>query len=136
LDGGGILQERGFVQSFLRYGIANLQMKTNEYWYYAKGGERNRNPARDTIYYQPASTIRLKKTRKVGENLYEVVLTDFRDRKAKAVIETGTEYVKTFYPLEDIWFEKHADLENTLKGNGSFTLKELATFHVNKTVGT
>jgi hypothetical protein len=65
-----------------------------------------------------------------------VVLTDFRDRKAKAVIETGTEYVKTFYPLEDIWFEKHADLENTLKGNGSFTLKELATFHVNKTVGT
>ena len=63
------------------------------------------------------------------------MLVDYRNRKVKAVIEVGTEYVKTFYPLDNIWFEKHADIELTLKGNGSFTLKELATFHVNKTMG-
>jgi len=120
----------------IRYGIANQERKVKEYWYYAKGGEKKRNPDRDKVFYEPASKIRLRKTRKVGKDLYEVLLTDFRDRKAKAVIEVGTEYVKTFYPLEDSWFEKHADLETTLKGNNSFTLKELATFHVQKTVGT
>ena len=72
----------------------------------------------------------------MSKDLYEVLLTDFRDRKARAIIETGTEYVKTFYPLDDGWFEKYADLEETLKGNNSFTLKELATFHVQKAVGT
>jgi hypothetical protein len=65
-----------------------------------------------------------------------VLLSDFRDRKARAIIEAGTEYVKTFYPLDDEWFKKYADLEETLKGNNSFTLKELAIFHVQKTVGT
>ncbi|MEW6488707.1 MAG: hypothetical protein AB1578_12445 [Thermodesulfobacteriota bacterium] len=119
----------------IRYGIANQEKKVREYWYYAKGGERKRNPDTDTIYYEPATTIRLQKTGRVGDNLYDVRLTDFRNRKAKAVIEVGTEYVKTFYPLEDRWFERHADLETTLKGNGSFTLKELATFHVQKVVG-
>lgn len=120
----------------IRYGIANQERKVKEYWYYAKGGEQKRNPDRDKVYYEPANTIRLQKTRKVSKDLYEVLLTDFRDRKARAVIETGTEYVKTFYPLDDSWFEKYADLEKTLKGNNSFTLKELATFHVQKVVGT
>ncbi|BAO45438.1 SND2/TMEM208 family protein [Thiolapillus brandeum] len=120
----------------IRYGIANQERKVKEYWYYAKGGEQKRNPDRDKIYYEPASKIRLQKTRKVSKDLYEVLLTDFRDRKARAIIETGTEYVKTFYPLDDSWFEKYADLEETLKGNNSFTLKELATFHVQKAVGT
>jgi hypothetical protein len=120
----------------IRYGIANQERKVNEYWYYAKGGEQKRNPDRDKVYYEPASTIRLQKTRKVSKDLYDVLLTDFRDRKVRAIIETGTEYVKTFYPLDDSWFEKHADLEETLKGNNSFTLKELATFHVQKAVGT
>ena len=119
----------------IRYGIANQERIVKEYWYYAPGGERKRNPDRDKIHYEPASTIQLQKTKKVGKDLYEVLLTDFRNRKAKAIIEAGTEYVKTFYPLEDSWFEKHADLELTLKGNNSFTLKELATFHVQKTVG-
>lgn len=114
----------------IRYGIANQERKVKEYWYYAKGGEQKRNSDRDKVYYEPASTIRLQKTRKVSKDLYEVLLTDFRDRKARAIIETGTEYVKTFYPLDDGWFEKYADLEETLKGNNSFTLKELATFHV------
>lgn len=116
----------------IRYGIANQERKVKEYWYYAKGGEQKRNSDRDKVYYEPASTIRLQKTRKVSKDLYEVLLTDFRDRKARAIIETGTEYVKTFYPLDDGWFEKYADLEETLKGNNSFTLKELATFHVQK----
>lgn len=120
----------------IRYGIANQERKVKEYWYYSKGGEQKRNPDRDKVYYEPASTIRLQKTRKVSKDLYEVLLTDFRDRKARAIIETGTEYVKTFYPLDDSWFEKYADLEETLKGNNSFTLKELATFHVQKAVGT
>ena len=95
----------------IRYGIANQERKVKEYWYYAKGGEQKRNPDREKIYYEPANTIRLQKTRKVSKDLYEVLLTDFRDRKARAVIETGTEYVKTFYPLDDSWFEKYADLE-------------------------
>ncbi len=120
----------------IRYGIANQARKVKEYWYYAKGGEQKRNPDRDRVYYEPASTIRLQKTRKVSKDLYDVLLTDFRDRKARAIIKTGTEYVKTFYPLDDSWFDKYADLEETLKGNNSFTLKELATFHVQKAVGT
>ena len=89
----------------IRYGIANQERKVKEYWYYAKGGEQKRNSDRDKVYYEPASTIRLQKTRKVSKDLYEVLLTDFRDRKARAIIETGTEYVKTFYPLDDGWFE-------------------------------
>jgi len=120
----------------IRYGIANQKRKVKEYWYHAKGGEQKRNPDRDKVFYEPADIIRLQKTKKVGKDLYEVLLTDFRDRKAKAIIEVGTEYVKTFYPLEDSWFEKHADLEKALKGNNSFTLKELATFHIQKAVGT
>lgn len=120
----------------IRYGIANQERKVKEYWYHAQGGEQKRNPDRDKVFYEPAGTIRLQKTRKVGEDLFEVLLTDFRDRKARAIIEVGTEYVKTFYPPNDSWFEKHADLEEALKGNNSFTLKELATFHVQKAVGT
>jgi len=119
----------------IRYGIANQERKVKEYWYYAKGGEKRRNPDRDKIYYEPAGTIRLQKIEKLSKDTYEVILTDYRDRKGKAIIEVGTEYVKTFYPVDDSWFEKYADLEETLKGNNSFTLKELATFHVQKTVG-
>jgi len=66
--------------------------------------------------------------------MYEVLLVDYRNRKARAIIEKGAEYIKTFYPLNDKWFDLHEDLELTLKGNGTFTLKELATFHVSKTV--
>lgn len=119
----------------IRYGIANQKKSKREYWYFAKGGERKRNADRETVFYEPSDTIRLQKTNKISNDLYEVRLSDFRDRKAKAIIEVGTEYVKTFYPMDDGWFVKHADLETTLKGNNSFTLKELATFHVQKTVG-
>lgn len=119
----------------IRYGIANQEKKIKEYWFYAKGGEKRRNPDRDIVLYEPAATIRLQKTKKISKDLYEVLLTDYRERKARAIIEVGTEYVKTFYPLDDNWFVKHATLEETLKGNNSFTLKELATFHIQKTVG-
>ncbi|QKK03597.1 MAG: hypothetical protein HND55_13555 [Pseudomonadota bacterium] len=118
----------------IRYGIANQEKKVKEYWYFAKGGERKRNPERDSVFYEPAKTIRLQKTERVGKDLYNVLLTEFRDRKARAVIEVGTEYVKTFYPLDDSWFQRHSELENTLKGNSSFNLKELATFHIQKAV--
>lgn len=120
----------------IRYGIANQEKKIKEYWYHTRGGEKVRNQDRDTICYEPSATIQLKKIRKMGKEFhYKVLLTDYRDRHAIAVIEVGTEYVKTFYPLDDSWFDKYADLELTLKGNGSFTLKELAKFHVDKTIG-
>ncbi len=70
----------------------------------------------------------------MGGDMYEVLLIDYRSRKAKVIIEPGTEYVKTFYPYTENWFDKHSELEQTLKGNGTFNLKELATFHVQKTV--
>lgn len=111
------------------------ERKVREYWYYAKGGEQKRNPSRDRVFYEPANAIRLQKTRRISKDLYEVLLTDFRDRKARAVIEPGADYVKTFYPLDDDWFVKNSDLEEALKGNNSFTLKELATFHIQKAVG-
>lgn len=120
----------------IRYGIANQQQRVKEYWYYGKGGERKRDPDRDRIVFEPANTIRLQKAKKVKRDLYEVLLVDFRNRKARAVIESGAEYVKTFYPMSDDWFDKYADLELTLKGSNTFTLKELATFHVQKVVGT
>lgn len=44
--------------------------------------------------------------------------------------QPGTEYVKTFYPMPEEWFQKHADLETILKDNPTFSLKELANFHV------
>lgn len=118
----------------IRYGIANLETAVKEYWYYAKGGIRKRDPDRDTRIMVPAKTIRLQKAQKIAKDRYEVLLSDFRDRKAIAIIESGQEYVKTFYPLDDIWFEKHKKLEETLKGNGAFSLKELATFHIQKAV--
>nr|WP_141657297.1 hypothetical protein [Thiocapsa sp. KS1] len=119
----------------IRYGIANQEKKIEPYTYYKKGGELARNPSRDKVYYAPASTITLQKTKRIRESQYEVLLTDYRDRKAIAVIEIGTEYVKTFLPMQDGWFKKHADLELALKGNGSFSLKELANFHIQKTIG-
>ena len=118
----------------VRYGIANQKKNVKEYWYYIKGGAKKRNPDRDIISYVDSNTIRLQKTNKVGDDRFEVQLTDHRNRRAIAIIEVGTEYVKTFYPLRDSWFNENLDLEQTLKGNGSFTLKELATFHVNRIV--
>lgn len=107
----------------LRYGIANLK--------------------RGQVDFIGSDKIRLQKIGKVPDetsqnkrrsDLYRVKLSDFRDREALAVIQPGTEYVKTFYPLEESWFERHSALELALKGNQTMTLKEIAHFHIEKTV--
>lgn len=119
----------------IRYGIANQQRRVKEYVYYTKGGEERKNPDRDKIYFEPAKSIKVRKTRKIRDDVYAVELSDYRNRPAVAVIEVGTEYIKTFLPLDETrWFEEQADLELTLKGNGTFSLKELARFHVDKAV--
>lgn len=76
-------------------------------------------------------SVCVQKTKKIKNDMFEVLLVDFGNKKAKAVIEVGTDYVKTFYPMDDSWFKKYAELEETLKNTNTFTLKELATFHVN-----
>lgn len=119
----------------IRYGIVNQTKKIREFYYHAKGGQKTRNPDRDQVYFEPANTICLRKIKKCKKDHYEVVMPDFGNRKALAVIEVGEEYVKTFYPLDEDWFMKHRDLELTLKNNGSFSLKELATFHIQKAIG-
>lgn len=98
----------------LRYGIANLN------------GIDGRG--------QPAKSIALRKLEKIDKNVYLVEISDFRKRKAKAVIEVGTEYVKTFLPMSEDWFSKYANLEETLKGNKTMSLKDIARFHVEKVV--
>lgn len=98
----------------LRYGIANLN------------GVDGRG--------RPAKFINLRKIERVDSNVYLVEISDFRKRKAKAVIEVGTEYVKTFLPMSDDWFSKHADLEKALKGNKTMSLKDIARFHIEKVV--
>ncbi len=107
----------------LRYGIANLK--------------------RGQVDFIGSDKIRLQKLGKIPvetspykrrSDLYRVKLSDFRDREALAVIEPGTEYVKTFYPLEESWFERHSALESALKGNQTMNLKEIAHFHIEKTV--
>lgn len=118
----------------IRYGIANQKQETTKGYYYAKGGERKRAPSRDRTRYVPAGTMRLKKLEKIEANTYRAVLTNYRDREVIAVIEPGTDYIKTFLPKDDAWFVKHQKLEEVLKGNGSFSLKELARFHIEKAV--
>lgn len=98
----------------LRYGIANLN------------GIDGRG--------QPAKSIALRKLEKIDKNVYLVEISDFRKRKAKAVIEVGTEYVKTFLPMSEDWFSKYANLEETLKGNKTMSLRDIARFHVEKVV--
>lgn len=96
----------------LRYGIANLD------------GVDGRG--------KPANFISLRKLEKIEKDVYLVEIADFRNRNAKAVIEVGTEYVKTFLPISEDWFSKYANLEETLKGNKTMSLKDIARFHVEK----
>jgi len=118
----------------IRYGIANQESRVKEFTYFAKGGVKTRNPDRDTSILVPSEKIAIRKTKYLGNDQYLAVLSDHGDREVRVVIEKGTEYVKTFLPLKDAWFEKHAELETALKHNSSFTLKELASFHVQKAV--
>ena len=99
----------------IRYGIANL--------------ERNENGR-----FVPSNLIALRKLEKLKEHHYLAVLPDYGNRRVRVVIEPGTEEVKTFYPLDDDWFHKHADIERTLKDNKTFTLKQLAMLHAQKVI--
>lgn len=95
-----------------RYGIANVSR--------AKSGR-----------LVPRKQVILRKLERVGPDSFLSKLVEFRDRKVVAVIETGTEYVKTFLPLDsDQWFARYGDFDAALKGNGTFSLKELAEFHI------
>jgi hypothetical protein len=118
------------------YGIANLQKEVIPYYYFAKGGVKTHNPDRDRVKISDGDCIRLRKRRVIDadKSRYEVELTDFRKRNAIAVIEPGSEYVKTFLPLDEKWFDKHTGSEAVLKGNSTMTLKELARFHIEKTI--
>ena len=78
----------------------------------------------------PSSKIKIQKTEKIGDDKYKVKLVDFGDKDAVVIHEPGTDYIKTFYPLNEEWFTEHNDLETALKNTGSFTLKELAKFHI------
>jgi hypothetical protein len=122
----------------IRYGIANLKKEIKEYWYHGRGGEKIRNSDRDKISFVPANTIQLRKIKKVKDDMegsrYLAKLTDFGNREVIVVIKPGTEYVQTFYPMSEDWFKKYADLELVLKDNKTFSLKELANFHVQKVV--
>lgn len=129
----------------LRYGIANTVEKKAYLTYSLRGGERAEDQSSYTLQIEEANTIKLRKLGKQAmirvdkgrsdrddQSTYLVEITDFGKRKALAVIEAGTEYVKTFLPFDDRWFQLNGHLENTLKDNHTMTLKEIAIFHVTK----
>ena len=103
----------------IRYGIANLDLK---------------DPSLERSVKIPARQIALRKTERLEDGRYRVVMPHYRNREAIAIIEPGTDYVKTFLPLDADWFSRNAGLETALKGNGTFSLKELAAFHVQRAV--
>lgn len=126
----------------LRYGIANTTVENVPYFYTAKGGVQKRNPARDTKKITDSRTVRVKKLRPLKKpNTYLVELPDYRDRRAIIVHVKGEPWIKTFLPLDPVkededksWYTKFKDLELVLKGNSSMTIKEIAKFHIEKTV--
>lgn len=75
-------------------------------------------------------TIKLRKLKLIKESFYEVELSEFGDRKAVAIIEKGTEYVKTFYPLSEAWFAENNQLEILLKNNKGLSLSDIAKYHI------
>jgi hypothetical protein len=129
-----ILEEKRKKEELERIDLRDSDCQDEPYTYEVKGIHPNEQFAIRYGIANNSDKIKLRKLKKLQKDYYEVELTDYRDRHARVVIEKGTEYVKTFLPLDDEWFKKHVDLELTLKGNGSFTLKELATFHVQKII--
>lgn len=80
--------------------------------------------------YKENNTIRLRKLKKLKTDFYEVEMPKFGNRKAIAVIEPGTDYVKTFYPTSASWFTTHAQLEAKLKNNAGLSLSDIAKYHI------
>lgn len=126
----------------IRYGLANNTVQTEPYFYYAKGGVKKRNKDRDKKKIVDSKTITLRKIKPLQtQNHYLVELTNFKKKKAIAIHVKGEEFIRTFYPLNPTtneedkdWWRRNPELERALKDNRSFNLKELATFHVEKTV--
>lgn len=79
---------------------------------------------------QEGNTIRLRKLKMLKTDFYEVEMPKFGNRKAIAIIEPGTEYVKTFYPTSADWFSTHAQLEAKLKNNAGLSLSDIAKYHI------
>jgi hypothetical protein len=62
---------------------------------------------------------------------YYAELCDFENARVRVVIDEGSDYINTFYPLDDkVWFSKYESLEKLLKNSDSFTLKELAKYYI------
>ena len=107
----------------LRYGIANVKNSKD-------------TSGKSKIY------LRKIKGLDTEPNAFLVELTDFRNRRAIAIHEQGKPYIPTFFPLdvttEDVdksWFKRNRELELVLKGNSTMSIKEIAKFHIEKTVG-
>lgn len=66
------------------------------------------------------------------KNCYLLEIFELRNRKALGIIEKGTNYIKTFMPMEKDWFNINMDIELILKGNSKFSIKEIAEFHIIK----
>lgn len=95
----------------LRYGVAHIR------------SENGRGA------YEPEE-ISIKKLRHLGKDRFEAELTEYGNRTVIAVIEPGTDYVKTFYPKEgQDWWKKNKAWEEKLKGNQGFTIKDMARMH-------
>lgn len=77
-------------------------------------------------------TIRIQKLSALGRDRYMATLPDYRDRQVVAVIQKGEEFVRTFYPLDESWFKKNENWEDVLKGNPSWTIKDIARMHVER----
>lgn len=77
--------------------------------------------------------ISIKKLRHIEKSRFEAELTDYRNRIVIAVIEPGTDYVKTFYPKEgQNWWKENKEWEDKLKGNSGFTIKDMARMHFDR----
>lgn len=80
-----------------------------------------------------AKSIRIQKIKSLGRDKYSAILPDYRNREVVVVIEKGTYYVKTFYPISgQIWFSQNSDWETSLKGNSGFTIKDMAKMHFDR----
>lgn len=102
----------------IRYGIAN--------YHYERDGQSFRPTSeQDTILVQKLSAI--------GPDKFLAKLPEYNNRKVHVIIEKGTEYVKTFYPInEEEWFDRYAKLEEVIKDNKLYSIEELAKLHVTK----
>lgn len=126
----------------IRYGIANTDVEVIPYYYHAKGGVKKRNFDRDRKKIVDSKFIKLRKLKKLnGENQFLVELSGFKNRKAIAIHVPGENFIRTFYPINDKldnvdhgWWKRNPELETALKDNHTFTLKEMAKFHVDKIV--